>query len=232
METTNTTTSTVNQSTDFIWTAATHNYISRAAVFEGSDQIEFRGRSVVRDGVSIRGDLAWVRIGRYTHLSNKCSVEPPILPNYNPHPSLERSTTTVQSVKYIPVTIGTHTWIGTNVRSQAAAIGSYCWVGDAVTIGPRVIIKDACIIEAGVHLPADMMVPPFTRVMPGPRLAAGCTNVVGDDDNETRNRHRLECQELSPSIIVEIQDRTRQYYHDFASNRTPSQVLHPSRLRE
>lgn len=38
------------------------------------------------------------------------------------------------------------------------------WIGDNVTIGKRCIIKDNCVIESGVTLGDDTVVPPFTRI--------------------------------------------------------------------
>jgi dynactin-5 len=178
---------------DFIWTAATHNYVSRAADFQGSQQIELRGRSIVQGKVVIRGDLAWVRVGRYTHVRAGSKVQPPPLPM-----------TKQQEQQYAPVTIGAHTWIGENVYSEAAAIGSSCWIGNGVRLGPRVLLKDGCVVETGVSIPADTVVPPFTRV----------SSVDG----------RLEWKELPPSITVELQERSRQFYHEFAA-------AHPGRTR-
>lgn len=38
------------------------------------------------------------------------------------------------------------------------------WIGDNVKIGRRCIIKDNCVIETGVTLGDDTVLPPFTRI--------------------------------------------------------------------
>jgi acetyltransferase-like isoleucine patch superfamily enzyme len=38
------------------------------------------------------------------------------------------------------------------------------WIGDNVKIGKRCIIKDNCVIESGVTLGDDTVIPPFTRI--------------------------------------------------------------------
>ncbi len=55
------------------------------------------------------------------------------------------------------------------------------------------LIKDGCVVEDGDAIPADTTVPPFTRI----------SRTGG-------------WKELPPAITVELQDRSRQYYHDFA----------------
>ena len=169
----------------YIWTSATHNYVSRSADLRGSQQVELRGRSVVEHGVVIRGDLSWVRLGRYAHVNTDSLIQPPALPHV------------AADAKYAPVTIGAHTWIGKGVKSEAAAIGSYCWIGDGAVLGARAMLKDACVIEDGVMVPPDTVVPPFTRI--------------------SSHEGLLEIADLPPSITVELQERSRQYYDDFAA---------------
>jgi dynactin-5 len=128
----------------------THNYVSRKATIDGAKQVEIKGRSILQEGVRVRGDLAIVRIGRYCEIDAQTLLEPPN------HP-LNRS-------KNIPIVIGSHTHIGTNCEIRAAAIGSMVWIGDDVKLGKRCIIKDNCIIESGAVLGDDTVVPPFTRI--------------------------------------------------------------------
>jgi len=128
----------------------THNYVSRKATVDGAKQVEIKGRSILQDGVHVRGDLAVVRIGRYCEVGSNTTLEPPL------HP-LDKS-------KRIPLVIGSHTRIGEDCQIHAAAIGSMVWVGDKVQLGSRVIIKDNCVIEDNVRLGDDTVVPPFTRI--------------------------------------------------------------------
>jgi dynactin-5 len=128
----------------------THNFVSRKAQVDGAKQVEIKGRSILQEGVVVRGDLAIVRIGRYCEIDSNTRLEPPT------HP-LDKS-------KRIPLVIGSHTRVGRDCNIQAAAIGSNVWIGNQVTLGPRVIIKDNCIIEDNVALGGDTVVPPFSRI--------------------------------------------------------------------
>jgi dynactin-5 len=39
-----------------------------------------------------------------------------------------------------------------------------CYIGDNVTLSPRTILKDFCVVEANTVILADTVVPPFTIV--------------------------------------------------------------------
>jgi dynactin-5 len=138
----------MTEETDYIKTT-THNYVSRQAHIEGAKQVELKGRSILQSNVKVRGDLSITRIGRYCEVCENTNLEPPL------HPLTK---------KYIPIVIGSHTHIGKDCQIQAAAIGSMVWIGDGVHLGKRVIIKDNCVIEDGVILGEDTVIPPFTRV--------------------------------------------------------------------
>jgi dynactin-5 len=127
----------------------THNYVSRKAKIEGAKQVELKGRSILQEFVTVRGDLAIVRIGRYCEIDTHTTLEPPV------HPLTKNR---------IPMVIGSHTHIGKNCQIHAAAVGSMVWVGDNVKLGKRCIIKDNCVIESGVVLGDDTVVPPFSRI--------------------------------------------------------------------
>lgn len=158
----------------------THNFVSRTAQIDGAKQVEIRGRSILQEKVHVRGDLAIVRIGRYCEIDCQTLLEPPT------HP--------LDISKRIPLVIGSHTHIGTDCQIHAAAIGSMVWIGNGVTLGPRVIVKDNCIIEDGVHLGADTVVPPFTRISAkNPRLST----------------------ELPPSMAAHMQEISMDRYQDF-----------------
>jgi len=125
----------------------THNYVSRKAMIAGAKQVELKGRSIVQEGVKVRGDLARVRIGRYCRIETGSLLEPPL-----------------SQKQRVPQVIGSHTYIGEDCQIHAAAIGSLVWIGNNVRLGKRVIVKDNCVIEDGVILGDDTVIPPFTRV--------------------------------------------------------------------
>ena len=68
------------------------------------------------------------------------------------------------------------------------------WIGDNVKIGKRCIIKDNCIIENGVILGDDTVIPPFTR------LSAKNPTVY---------------HELPPSMAVQMQELSLDRYAEF-----------------
>lgn len=124
-----------------------HNFISRKATITGTKQVEIRGKTIIHKA-TIHGDLAVIRIGRYTTIADDSVLKPPTKPG---------STT-----EYVPLLVGTHTTIGSGCDIQAASIGSYCTIGENVKLGPRVIIKDCCVIAAGTEIAADTVVAPFS----------------------------------------------------------------------
>lgn len=135
----------------------THNFISRKAAVEGPRQVALQGRSIVQEGVKLRGDLGILRIGRYVWIEADCELEPAINPT--------------DTTKRIPMMIGNHTRICSGAKLQAAAVGSMVVIGSNAKIGQRCIIKDCCVIDSDVVLGDDTVVPPFTRIfMDGNRL--------------------------------------------------------------
>ena len=155
-------------------------------MYHATPRLTVQNRWKFGDGPSFKkvsgyeGNFAIVRIGRYCEINTRTALEPP------PHP--------LDTSKWIPLVIGSHTHIGTNCEIQAVAIGSMVWIGNGVRLGPRVIVKDNCIIEDGVHLGADTVVPPFTRI-------------TANDP--------LKGTELPASMAAHMQEVSLDRYHDF-----------------
>ena len=55
---------------------ATHNYVSRQAKVENPAKVELKGKSVLRPGVTVRGDLAVIRMGRYCFIDEHSELSP------------------------------------------------------------------------------------------------------------------------------------------------------------
>mmetsp|Transcript_7979 Transcript_7979/g.14513 ORF Transcript_7979/g.14513 Transcript_7979/m.14513 type:complete len:173 (-) Transcript_7979:124-642(-) len=127
---------------------ASHNYVSRKASVKGPQNVELKGKSVLRDGVVARGDINRIQMGRYVTVGEGTSLTP----------------------CDVPMVIRGHDVIGKSCEIQAASIGSYVKIGDFVKIGKRCFIKDCCIIEEGTILGDDTVVPPFSRVKGRPGL--------------------------------------------------------------
>lgn len=162
---------------DYIVTT-TNNYISRNAKLVDPKKIELQGQSIVQDGVTLNGPL---KISRYCLLDQDTILEPAQLTN-------DDGTTTI----IVAMAVGAKTHIGKNCRIHAAAIGSFCWIGNDVTIGARCILKDCVIVEDGTVLPPDTVVPPFSYLKTsGVRV------------------------ELPPSASIEWEENVMDYYHSF-----------------
>ena len=174
---------------DYIRTA-TGNFVSRAATLEGAQHVELKGRSWIQAGVTFRGDLAPIRVGRYNSIHKGTTIMPPLLT-----PSTETNG------NYAPVSIGAHTTIGTDCDIQAAAIGSYNSIGNGVVLGPRVILKDAVVVTDGTVVPADMVIPPFTRVS-------------STSSSTSHHPPQLELIPLSPATSPILQELALDTYHE------------------
>ena len=160
----------------------THNYVSRLAIIDGAKQVEIKGRSILQKNVIVKGNLAIVRVGRYCIINDNTTIEPP--------PMLPLTLN-----KYIPIVIGSHTYIGNNCKINAAAIGSMVYIGNNVKLGQRCIIKDNCIIEDDVILGDDTIIPPFTRI--------------------TKHNPRYVYKELPPSIAQQLQNLSLDKFENF-----------------
>lgn len=130
---------------------ATHNYVSRKAAVSDPAKVEIKGKSVLREGVSVRSDLAIIRVGRYCYFGQDTCLAPAPLGD-----------------KHVPMVVRGNAIIGKECQIHASAIGTNVYIGDGVTIGDRCIIKDSCWIEAGTVLGKDTMIPPFSRVAGAP----------------------------------------------------------------
>jgi dynactin 5 len=128
---------------------ASHVFVSRQATIEDPNQVQLQGKSVLREGVSVRGS---VRMGRYCYVGE--------------HTILKSPTHGDQMV--VPLIIRGHSQIGKHCIIEAASIGSNVVIGDGCKIGKRCLIKDNCWVAPGTALGDDTVIPPFSRVAGAP----------------------------------------------------------------
>jgi dynactin-5 len=192
---TNTDTKDTDTASSYIQTS-TGNWVSRRAVIENARHVELKGRSIVHADSQFRAadsPTGWIRTGRYCHVGAGTIIQPAVLPAHHRD-------------KHVPVTIGSHTIIRKNCHLQAAAVGSYCLIGCSVVLGPRVIVKDCCVIADNVTIPADTVIPPFTRVT----VAS-----IGSSSDKQTTVSRLVFRELPPSTAHELQEQSMELYQNF-----------------
>lgn len=140
---------------------ASGNKVSRKSVLCGSQSIHITGKSIIKPGVMLRGDLAILRLGKYVIVGENSVIRP----------SLKRFK---GQLSYFPVTIGDYVTIGESCVISAAQIGSNVVIGDGCVVGRRCILKDNCTLLPGTVLAADTTVPSFT-------IVSGCPGrIVGE----------------------------------------------------
>lgn len=138
-----------NDDNDKYIRTATHNYVSRAAIIKDPSRVELKGKSVLKPNVTIRSDLAVVRMGRYCWVDQDTEICP---------------ASQGSDGQYIPVMMRGNVVVERGCRIEASAIGTNVYIGAGSRIGQRVIVKDCCWIEPGTVLGNDTVVPPFSRV--------------------------------------------------------------------
>mmetsp|Transcript_14568 Transcript_14568/g.20580 ORF Transcript_14568/g.20580 Transcript_14568/m.20580 type:complete len:197 (+) Transcript_14568:347-937(+) len=155
-------TSTTTEEEPYIKTA-THNYVSRLASIKGANRVELKGKCVLQPNVTLDGEKAWVKAGRYCTIHTNTTLQPSRMPP----PYYDQDE---EQQQYVPLILRNHVVIQSNCTIEAAAIGSAVQIGHDSTLGKRCIIKDCCIIEPNSYVADDTVVPPFTRMAGKPAI--------------------------------------------------------------
>ncbi|KAF2071209.1 hypothetical protein CYY_007477 [Polysphondylium violaceum] len=125
------------------------NKVSKGSILCGIMNIRLHGKTIIKPGVIVRGDLANVNIGRLSTVSENTVIRP----SYKKFKG---------AVSYFPLNIGDHVLIEEGCVISAASIGSYVYIGKNCVISKRCILKDCCYIPDNTVLPPDTVVPSFT----------------------------------------------------------------------
>lgn len=124
-------------SEDFIQTSS-GNIISRNCTICKTQSVELpNGKCIINDDVIIRADLAPVQLQKYCFIGKGTVL----------HPSY---TSNIIAFKFIPLTIGSHCYIGQDCIIEAAVIGVGCDIGDNCIISKRCILKDYVKVLEGI----------------------------------------------------------------------------------
>ena len=136
-------------SKDYISTSS-GNTVSRKSILCGTQNIHLHGKTIISKDSVIRGDLSYVRIGRYCLLGEGSVIRPP-------------SKRFTKGFHFIPMNIGNYVSIGAKSVVEAAQIGSFVMIGENCVISPLCIIRDCSEITDGSVLAPGTVVPPFSR---------------------------------------------------------------------
>ena len=112
------------------WIHARSNVISRAALVEGAAHVSMAGDSVVRAGAVVRGDLARVKVCRYSDVGAGAVLKPPGRVGDPP------------ALAYVPQVLGSHVHVGAGAVVEAAALGAGARVGPRAVVGKSAVLKD------------------------------------------------------------------------------------------
>mmetsp|Transcript_41294 Transcript_41294/g.93865 ORF Transcript_41294/g.93865 Transcript_41294/m.93865 type:complete len:209 (-) Transcript_41294:64-690(-) len=133
---------------DYIQTAS-GNKVSRQSLLFGSQNISLAGKSIVKPGVILRGDLQLLRIGKFVIIGEGSVLRP----SYKKYKG---------SFAFFPMTIGDYVTVGPRSVVSAAQIGSCVDIGEDCVISKRCVVKENSVVLPGTVLPPDTVVPPLT----------------------------------------------------------------------
>ncbi|GAA5842109.1 hypothetical protein JCM9279_002789 [Rhodotorula babjevae] len=156
-------------------TTDTGNLVSRACSISGSKNIVLGGKSILRHGCVVRGDLrragaaagsakdggsVVIALGRYCDVGEGVVLRP----CYKTYKGV---------FSYYPMKIGDHVSIGAGSVVEAASIGTGVEIGKGCIIGPLAILKDYCRIADGAVVGSGTIVPSLTEWAGSPARPVG-----------------------------------------------------------
>eukprot|EP00041_Stephanoeca_diplocostata_P011527 m.190840 g.190840 ORF g.190840 m.190840 type:complete len:234 (+) comp18576_c0_seq4:140-841(+) len=140
------------------------NKLCRNTVLCAPQSIVLQGKTIVEARCVIRGDLANVRVGRFTVIKERTVIRPPGKQMVKDGKSV---------FMFLPLTIGEHVTIGENSIINASSIGSFVHIGKNCVIGRRCVLHQCCRIADGTVLAPDTVVPPFMEMSGTPGTITG-----------------------------------------------------------
>ncbi|KAL3095422.1 hypothetical protein niasHS_007521 [Heterodera schachtii] len=127
------------------------NTISRKAKTNGTQNIILTGNSILMTDCILRGDLAYIRMGKYCIIGEGSIIRPP-------YKYFSKGFT------YFPVHFGDYVFIERGCVVVAAYVGSFVHIGQNSIVGQNCVVKDCCFIQPDSVLMPDTVVPPFSIV--------------------------------------------------------------------
>lgn len=96
---------------------------------------------------------------------------------------------------YSSVSLGNYTTVGESTNVRLTQIGNRVTVGSHCELGEMSTINDCCVVEDNTHIPARMVIPPYSRVSGVPlkdfrveELGPGYRKML---ESDSRMRHVL-----------------------------------------
>lgn len=141
----------------------TGNKICKMSMISSPQALEIpHGRCIIKENVIIRTDLAPIRLNKYTYIDEKTSITPPTVANND-----------MSARRHIPISIGSHSYIGKFCTLEASVIGQCCYISDNCTLSSRCVLKDYVKVEPNTVIPSDAVIPPFAIVRGNPYQLVG-----------------------------------------------------------
>ena len=154
------------------------NLVHRKATVCGAQHVVIDGRSIVHEGVVLRGDLAKISIGRFTTLGPHAILRPPhrLMRDEDADTIADRTRSrkggaaddagdaapaAAVRLVFLPVHVGSHVDIGARAVVEAARIGNGVTIGAGAIIGKSSILSDYVTVAPGAIVPPDTVAPPF-----------------------------------------------------------------------
>lgn len=154
------------------------SYVADSAVLMG--MVELAEGVSVWPNVTIRGDVNYIKIGKYSNVQDNAMVHVAATP--------------------CPTIIGSHVTIGHSAVVHACVIEDNCLIGMGAVVLDGAIIGHGSIVGAGAVVPPGKIIPPYSKVMgvPGKVVA----EMTGEDEQE-RIRHARRYWNLACCYIPE-----------------------------
>ena len=127
------------------------NIINREALICKPQAVEIpSGRCFIGKDAIIRGDFAAVILNKYCHIGCRAVIRP--------------AYSEIKGFRFIPLTIGSHTYIGEDCVVESAVIGIGCYVGKNSILSKRSILKDfVYIMENSVIPPGSLFLRKYAK---------------------------------------------------------------------
>uniref|UniRef100_A0A8R1HS14 Dynactin subunit 5 n=1 Tax=Caenorhabditis japonica TaxID=281687 RepID=A0A8R1HS14_CAEJA len=142
--------------------AKTHtgNKVHKQHKIAGTQNIIIAGKTIVEKGVSIRGDLAAVKIGKCCVLKERCLIRP-CLKIVSKKPTMWN------------VNIGDYVFIEEDCVINASQIHAYVHIGARSILGNGCVIRECSRVLPDTVVSPDALFPPFSTIGGNPENVWG-----------------------------------------------------------